>query len=129
MRNRRQFVRQTAAVLLAFGLILGLLPGKAAAQDQLARETLTARGASRVPLGGPVLAGKPVSFKLSGNPSNPHWDLEDGAAAEGSSVTHTYQKQGIYRVVTGPKAGGLMITNYPLDKIFIHQAFIKSLGG
>ncbi len=31
--SRRQFVRQTAAVLLAFGLIASLLPGRAAAED------------------------------------------------------------------------------------------------
>jgi hypothetical protein len=64
-----------------------------------------ARAEAIVPLDGPVLAGKPVTFKLSGNPSNPHWDLGDGATAEGSSVTHTYQKPGIYRVVMGSKVG------------------------
>ena len=33
MSNQNQFVRQTAAVLLACGLIVSLLPGFAAAQD------------------------------------------------------------------------------------------------
>ncbi len=33
MSNRIQFVRRTAAILMAFGLILGLLPGCVAAQD------------------------------------------------------------------------------------------------
>lgn len=38
LSNRRHFVRQTAAVLLAFGLVVGLLPGFAAAQDRSTRE-------------------------------------------------------------------------------------------
>jgi hypothetical protein len=33
MQNQNQFVRQTAAILMACGLILGLLPGVATAQD------------------------------------------------------------------------------------------------
>jgi regulation of enolase protein 1 (concanavalin A-like superfamily) len=40
MRNHTQFVRQTAAVLLAFGLITSLLPGFLAAQDLSTRESL-----------------------------------------------------------------------------------------
>jgi hypothetical protein len=69
------------------------------------REARRARAEAIVPLDGPVLAGKPVTFKLSGNPSDAHWELGDGATAEGSSVTHTYQKPGVYRVVMGSKAG------------------------
>ncbi|MBE0540044.1 MAG: PKD domain-containing protein [Verrucomicrobia bacterium] len=38
MLNHIQFVRQTATALLAFGLIVGLLPGLAAAQDLSTRE-------------------------------------------------------------------------------------------
>ena len=38
MSNLRQFVRQTAAVLMACGLIASLLPGFAAAQDLSTRE-------------------------------------------------------------------------------------------
>ncbi|MDI6451731.1 PKD domain-containing protein [Anaerobaca lacustris] len=37
MPNQNQFIRQTSAVLIAFGLILGLLPGFAAAQDGATR--------------------------------------------------------------------------------------------
>ncbi len=102
MQHQKQFIRQSAAVLLACGLITSLLPGFAAAQDGSIRE---ARAGAIVPLDGPVLVGKPVTFKLSGNPSNPHWDLGDAATAQGSSVTHTYQKPGIYRVVMGSKVG------------------------
>jgi hypothetical protein len=47
MPNQGQFVCQTAAVLMAFGLIVGLLPGFAAAQD---RSTPTARKV--IPLSG-----------------------------------------------------------------------------
>jgi hypothetical protein len=100
--NQFQCVRQTAAVLMACALIAGLLPGFAAAQD---RSTGEKRAAWIVPLDGPVLAGKPVTFRLKGNPSDPHWDLGDGATADGSSVTHTYQKPGVYRVVMGSKVG------------------------
>jgi hypothetical protein len=100
MPNQFQCVRQTAAVLMACGLIASLLPGFAAAQD---RSTGEKRAAWIVPLDGPVLAGKPVTFRLKGNPSDPHWDLGDGATADGSSVTHTYQKPGVYRVVMGSK--------------------------
>jgi hypothetical protein len=46
-----------------------------------------------------------VTFTLKGNPSNPHWEFGDGATADGASVTHTYQKPGIYRVVMGSKVG------------------------
>jgi len=105
MPNRRQFVLQTAAVLLACGLIASLLPGFAAAQDLSIVEKHAARAGAIVPLDGPVLAGKPVTFRVKGNPSNPHWDLGDGATANGSSVNHTYQKPGIYRVVAGSKVG------------------------
>jgi len=105
MSNQCQFIGQTAAVLLACGLITSLLPGFAAAQDLSTQAARTAPAGAIVPLDGPVLAGKPVTFKLSGNPSNPHWKLGDGASAEGSSITHTYQKPGIYRVVMGSKVG------------------------
>ena len=105
MQHQKQFVRQSAAVLMACGLIASLLPGFAAAQDLPTRETHAARAGAIVPLDGPVLAGKPVTFRLNGNPSDPHWDLGDGATADGSSVNHTYQKPGVYRVVMGSKVG------------------------
>ena len=41
MLNHIQFLRQTAAVLLACGLIVSLLPGLAAAQDLSTQETRT----------------------------------------------------------------------------------------
>jgi hypothetical protein len=105
MTNQNQWIRRTAAVLMACGLVAGLLPGFAAAQDMSTQAARAARAGAIVPLDGPVLAGKPVTFKLSGNPSNPHWKLGDGSTADGSSVTHTYQKPGIYRVVMGSKVG------------------------
>ena len=95
MSDQCQFIRQAASALLACGLIVSLPPGLVIAQNQSAI----------VPLDSPVLVGKPVTFKLSGNPSNPHWDFGEGATADGVSVTHTYQKPGIYRVVMGSKAG------------------------
>jgi hypothetical protein len=99
MSKQCQCFRRTASVLLAFGLIAGLLTGCAyTAPKEMSSPSI-------VPLEGPVLAGKPVTFKLSGNPSNPHWDLGDGATAQGASVTHTYQKPGVYRVVMGSKVG------------------------
>jgi len=73
----------------------------AAAQDGSTQTARTAGAGAIVPLDSPVLAGKPVTFKLSGNPSNPHWKLGDGATADGPSVSHTFQKPGIYRVVMG----------------------------
>jgi len=105
MQHQKHLIRQMAAVLMACGLVASLLPGFAAAQDQPARETLTAHGASIVPLDGPVLVRKPVTFRVSGNPSNPHWKLGDGATADGASVAHSYQKPGVYRVVMGSRAG------------------------
>jgi hypothetical protein len=88
-------------------LLLGSLafPGLAAAEDLSTREARTARAGSIVPLEGPVLAGKPVTFKLNGNPSDPHWELGDGATAGGPSVSHTFEKPGVYRVVMGSKVG------------------------
>ena len=43
MPNHGQFVRQTAAVSLAFGLIGSLLPGFASAHDGSTREACAAR--------------------------------------------------------------------------------------
>ena len=105
MTNQGKPVRRRIAVLLACCLTAGLLPGLAAAQDMSTQTAPAARAEAIVPLDGPVLVGKPVMFKLSGNPSNPHWDLGDGATAQGSSVTHTYQTPGIHRVVMGSKVG------------------------
>jgi len=89
------------ALQIWFGSFLG---ATLAATTTRAAEP-TARAGAIVPLDGPVLAGKPVTFKLSGNPSNPHWKLGAGVTADGPSVRHTYQKPGIYRVVVGSKAG------------------------
>jgi len=105
MSNQGQFVRLTAAIVLACSLILGLLPSFAAAQDLPTRETHAARLGTIVPLDGPVLAGKPVTFRVKDTPSDPHWDLGDGATADGSSVSHIYQKPGVYRVVMGSTVG------------------------
>ncbi|MDA8745950.1 PKD domain-containing protein [Rubripirellula amarantea] len=105
MPNRIQFFRRSAAVLSAFGLIASLLSGFATAQDGSTRVTSTARESSIVPLDGPVLVGKPVTFELTGNPSNPHWYFNDAFTAEGTSVTHTFEQPGVYRVVMGSKDG------------------------
>jgi hypothetical protein len=87
MRKQNQLVRQTITVLMACGLIATLLPGFTAAQEEPARETLIARAGAMVPLDGPVLAGKPVTFRFKGDLSDPHWDLGDGAtAADGFSA-------------------------------------------
>jgi inosine-uridine nucleoside N-ribohydrolase len=94
-----QFVRRAAAVLLAFGLILGLLSGCAD------RASKGKSSASIVPLDGPVQAGEPVMFSLNGTFNDAYWELGDGATAEGPSVSHTYQKPGYYRVVMGSKVG------------------------
>ena len=91
--------RLSAAIVLACSLILGLLPGFVAAQDLPNREVQTTCSGTIVPLEGPVLAGKPVTFSVKGNLSNPHWDMGDGAMADGSSLSHTFEKSGIYRVV------------------------------
>ncbi|WP_114749703.1 nucleoside hydrolase [Pleomorphovibrio marinus] len=127
-----RFFRRKATVMLAFGLIFGLPAGFAAAQGLTTNETFTALVIGQdsvyanalhgngyaskswvsnapveviVPLEGPVLTGKPVTFKLNGNPSNPHWELGDGTTAYGKSVSHTYQEPGFYRIVMGSKEG------------------------
>jgi hypothetical protein len=103
MSNQIWSVRQTTTVLMTLTLFTNLFSIPVAAQALPTGEASLA--AAIVPLDGPVLAGKPVTFKLSGNPSNPHWDFGEGATADGVSVTHTYQKPGIYRVVMGSKVG------------------------
>lgn len=107
MRHARQLVCRTAAFLLAFGLILGLLTSCTASQDKSVRSPIGEKlpAGAIVPLDGPVLVGKAVTFKLSGNPDYPHWELGDGSTAKGASVTHTYQEPGVYRVVMGSKVG------------------------
>jgi hypothetical protein len=97
--------RHNAKFLLAFVLFAGLLPGCAIAQVSSTPEALTKLAGAIVPLNGPVLVGKPVTFSINGNPSDPHWDLGDGATANNTSITHTYQKPGVYRVVMGSKSG------------------------
>jgi hypothetical protein len=94
----------TTCMLVVF-ISLFCADGSAFAQDPSSRVARTARAGAIVPLDGPVLAGKPVTFNLSGNPGNPHWNLGGGATADGSSVTHTYQKPGVYRVFMGSKVG------------------------
>jgi hypothetical protein len=108
--GRRPFVCRADIIMLAFGLIVSLLPGMAAPQDVSIQAAPTAQNLSMpagaiLPLDEAVLAGKPVTFRISGNPVNPRWDLGDGTAAQGSSVTHTYQKPGIYHVIIGSGAG------------------------
>jgi inosine-uridine nucleoside N-ribohydrolase len=105
IENLRQFVRQSAWFLPAISLILASLPGCTGPQDRSAGGASTAPAAAIVPLDGQVLVGKSVTFRLHGHSSNPHWDLGDGATADGSSVTHTYQNPGVYRVVMGSKVG------------------------
>jgi hypothetical protein len=107
---RGKFVCQVTVALLAFSLIASLLTGcagntsneKSNVSSSLANNS--AAGAI-VPLEKLVLAGKPVTFRLNSNSGNPHWDLGDGATADGLSATHTYQKPGVYRVVMGSKEG------------------------
>ncbi len=94
--TRREALRIGHGVLLSMAVAVGTGAAEADA---------TGRAGAIVPLDGPVLAGKPVTFRLSGNPGDTHWDLGDGATADGSSVNHTYQEPGIYRVVMGSKVG------------------------
>jgi len=103
--NRLHFLLWTVKCLLAFVLISDLQLGFAAAQDLSFREVLTAPAGAIVPLEEAVLVGKPLTFTLSGNVGEPHWELGDGESGEGASVTHTYQKSGVYRVVLGSKVG------------------------
>jgi hypothetical protein len=102
-----QFVRQMASVLLALSLIIALNFGAA-----------TAYAGTIVPLDGPIMAGKPVTFRIAGN-MEIHWDFGDGATAKGSSVTHTYQKPGVYRVVTISRD-----ESYPIPRIYELSAAI-----
>jgi len=81
MERQNQLVRQTITVLMACALIATLRPGFTAAQEEPACETLTARAGAIVPLDGPILVGKPVTFRVNGNPSDPHWDLGSGVVS------------------------------------------------
>ena len=105
MPNQGQFVRRTAVVMLIFSLLLGLLSGCAGAQNRSTQVVRSMGSGAIVPLDGPVLAGKPVTYRFKGNLRNAHWDMGDGATAKGSPVKHTYQKPGVYRVVMGSKMG------------------------
>jgi hypothetical protein len=93
------------AILLAFSLII-------------LSAFANAHANAIVPLEGPVLAGEPVTFRIIGN-QDIHWDLGDGTTAQGPSVTHTYQKPGVYRVVTVSKD-----ESYPVPRIFEQSAAI-----
>lgn len=103
--SRIQFLFSIVKFVLAFVLIADFQPGFAVTQDLSSRELVKAPAGTIVPLEETVLAGKPVTFKLSGSVGEPHWELGDGESAEGVSVTHTYQKPGIYRVVMGARMG------------------------
>jgi hypothetical protein len=98
--NAKGTTMKLAPAILA-ALLLGS-PAFAAAQDPPPPEK---RAAWIVPLDGPALVGKPVTFSLKGHPGDARWELGDGATADGSSIKHTYQKPGVYRVVMGSRAG------------------------
>jgi len=101
----RLLVCRAVTGLLMIGLILGLFLGCTGAHEQATKSPIDEKQyvGTIVPLDGPVLAGKAVTFKLNGKPYNPHWELGDGATADGASVTHSYKEPGIYRVVMGSK--------------------------
>mgnify|MGYP001036227237 FL=1 len=98
-------MRLTLAFVIAPVYVSLAVPEWTAAQDLPTQGTRAARAAAIVPLDGPVMVGKPVTFRVRGDGPNYHWDLGDGTTASGTSVTHTYQNPGIYRVVVGSKAG------------------------
>ena len=83
-----------------------------------AQEAPGARAEAIVPLDGPVLAGEPVTFRISGD-RDIRWNLGDGTTADGSSVTHTYQKPGIYRVFTATRDD---VSVYPVTRLY-EQSF------
>jgi len=95
--------RNYHATLLAFVLTACLPACNAVEQDKPATDALGDRTGTIVPLEGPVLVGKPVTFRVNGNLGDPHWDLGDGTTSNGESVTYTYQEPGVYRVVMGAK--------------------------
>jgi inosine-uridine nucleoside N-ribohydrolase len=95
LRNNFQLASRMIGILL----IVGLLSGCASKVPQ--ENSIV----SIVPLDGLVLAGTSFTFRLNGNLRNPHWVLGDGTTKGGSSVTHTYQEPGYYRVVAGLKNG------------------------
>jgi len=105
--NRCQFFLRPSWFLLAFALVASLAPRFVTAQNVSTSASTTARSAAVVPLDGPVLVGKPVTFRVNGNPDNLHWNLGDGFTAEGTSVTHTFEEPGVYHVVTGSKSGDI----------------------
>jgi hypothetical protein len=119
MSNQRQFLRQTAAVVPTFGLMASLLPGLAVAWPALSTQDPStqapgARAEAIFPLDGPVMAGEPVTFRISGD-RDLRWDLGDGTTAEGSSVTHTYEEPGIYRVSAATTDG---VFAYPVTRLY-----------
>ena len=83
MKNRRQFVPQFAAILLTCGLIIGLLPGFAGAEDGSEKLPLTGKGLPEMPMKAPVenslayeISQKPAiaSKKLSDMESLDNWE-------------------------------------------------------
>jgi len=83
MKNRRQFVPQFAAILLTCGLIIGLLPGFAGAQDGSEKLPLTGKSLPDMPMKSPPenslayeVSQKPAiaSRKLSDMESLENWE-------------------------------------------------------
>jgi len=103
-----QFVCHAATFLLVWAIIVSLLSSVIAPQSKSNQPTHAAHAGTIVPLEGPVLVGKPVTFKVYGNGSDYLWDLGDGTMASGPSVTHTYQTPGIYRVVVKSREGNTL---------------------
>lgn len=96
MSNRRQLVPHVAAALLAFGLIVTLLPGVAAAQDLSSREAPTAF----------YVGGANASDENPGTASEPFATIQAAAdvAMPGDVVKI---RDGIYRETVVPANSGL----------------------
>jgi len=55
-----------------------------------------------VPLKAPVMVGQPVTLTARGS-GKLVWDFGDGRKGMGPSISHTYEKPGVYRVVTSAR--------------------------
>jgi hypothetical protein len=116
MKNQKQFVPQFAAVVLACGLILSLLPGFAAAQDGADKPPSIRKGLPKMPMTAPPenslayeVSQKPAiaSRQLSGMESLDNWEPWVGPSAFGTislSKDNYYQGQASV-LLTSPTKG------------------------
>ncbi len=110
---------KTTVILAAY-----ILGGAAVASAQGAQKPLAV-----VPLKAPVMAGQAVTLTARGG-GKLTWEFGDGSKGTGASVSHTYEKPGVYRVVASARGGAtqtsLILRAHTSDTVNLPQVLLDT---